>query len=425
MTVRRLLTVGHSYVVALNRRLAHELARAGGDRWEVTAAAPQFVRGDLRPIALEPLAQEACRLQPVRAYLTRWPHFLSYGSRLRDIVRERWDLVHSWEEPYVFAGYQIAKWVRSDVPMVFWTAQNLPKRYPPPFNYFERTCLNRCSGWLACGHTTVSNLAQRGYGSKPHGVFPLGVDIDVFRPDKASGRNMRRSLGWSETGPPVVGYLGRFVPEKGVQLLTQSLDRLRSPWRALIVGGGPLESRLREWGKRFPDDRVRVVTGVPHNEVPAYVCAMGMLAAPSQTAPHWREQLGRMIIEAMASGVPVIGSDSGEIPYVIGDAGLVLPEAETAAWTDGMAKLLDSPKLQADLAARGLDRARSMFAWSCIARRHLQFFDQLLETHGRPSVALSDQLEQVSTECSEFELPVTDTIEPVSESKTRVPVHRD
>src|SRR5262245_13365803 len=107
MTVRRLLTIGHSYVVALNRRLAHELARAGGDRWEVTAAAPQFVRGDLRPIALEPLAQEACRLVPVRAYLTRWPHCFFYGRLVRGIVRERWDLVHSWEEPYVFAGYQI------------------------------------------------------------------------------------------------------------------------------------------------------------------------------------------------------------------------------------------------------------------------------------------------------------------------------
>jgi glycosyltransferase involved in cell wall biosynthesis len=401
------------------------MARAGADRWEVTAAAPQFVRGDLRPIALEPLAQEACRLLPVRAYLTRWPHFFSYGSRLREFVRERWELVHSWEEPYVFAGYQIAKWVRSDVPVVFWTAQNLPKRYPPPFSYFERTCLSRCSGWLACGHTTVSTLAQRGYGGKPHGVFPLGVDIDVFRPDKAAGRNIRRKLGWSESGPPVVGYLGRFVTEKGVPLLMQALEGLHSPWRALIVGGGPLESKLREWGKRFPDERVRVVTGVPHNDVSAYVCAMDLLAAPSQTTKYWREQLGRMLIEAMACGVPVIGSDSGEIPYVIGDAGLVIPEADTGAWTDGVAKLLDSPKLQADLAVQGLERARSMFAWSCIARRHLQFFDEILETRGRPTATPTDQIERDTTECSEFVLPVIDTIGPVSDSKARIVVHRD
>ena len=317
----RLLMIGHSYVVALNRRLPHELARVGAGRWEVTAAAPTFVHGDLRPISLEHFPGEACRLVSVPAYLTRRPHVMLYGRSLRRLLREPWDMVHCWEEPYVVAGFQLARWTPRDVPFVFWTAQNLSKQYPPPFRWFERYCVGRCAGWQACGHTTVATLAPRGYSAKPHRVMPLGVDMEVFRPDAGAGAEVRRSLGWVESGPPVVGFLGRFAPEKGVWVLTAALDELRTPWRALFVGGGKLEGEIRAWADKYPDDRVRVVTGVPHDAVPPYLNAMDILAAPSQTTPQWREQLGRMLIEAMACGVAVVGSGSGEIPYVIGDAG--------------------------------------------------------------------------------------------------------
>src|SRR5262245_65212531 len=98
---RRLLSVAHSYCVALNRRLAHEMTRAGGDRWEVTAVAPAFFRGELRPVPLELIANEPCRLEVVPAYFTRQIHVMLYGRRLRQILREPWDLVHCWEEPYI------------------------------------------------------------------------------------------------------------------------------------------------------------------------------------------------------------------------------------------------------------------------------------------------------------------------------------
>ncbi len=377
MSARRLLTVGHSYVVALNRRLADEMARAGAGRWEVTAVAPRFMVGDLRPIWLEPLPKEADRLHPVRMYGSRFPHVMAYGRELRSLLRGGWDLVHMWEEPYVLAGFQVCRWTPAATPLVFWTAQNLSKRYPPPFDWFERYCVRRCAGWLACGQTVVDTLGPRGYAAKPHRILPLGVDVEVFRPDPAAGAAVRRSLGWAEGGPPVVGYLGRFVPEKGVRLLTRVLDRVSTPWRALFVGGGRLERELRAWAARH-GDRVRVVTGVPHDGVPRHLNAMDVLAAPSQTTRRWREQLGRMLIEAFACGVAVLGSDSGEVPHVIADAGLVVPEADEAAWEAALAHLLDSPARRADLAARGLARARDLYAWPVIARRHLDFFEEIL-----------------------------------------------
>ena len=92
---------------------------------------------------------------------------------------------------------------------------------------------------------------------------------------------------------------------------------------------------------------MRIVTGVPHDKVPEYLNAMDLLVAPSQTTPWWKEQFGRMLIEAMACGVPVIGSDSGEIPYVIGDAGMVVSDVDVAGWARAIATLVESPDRRA------------------------------------------------------------------------------
>lgn len=379
---RRLLTVGHSYVVALNRRLGHEMAIAGRGEWDVTVAAPKFMHGDLRPIALERYANEACRLVEVGVHFSKHIHTMVYGWGLRRVLREPWDLVHCWEEPFVLSGAQIGYWA-GRAPVVYYTFQNIDKRYPFPFSAIERWCGRRCAGWLAAAKTVEEVVAKRpgGYAEKPHRMIPLGVDLDVFRPNAAAKAAVLRGLNWSVAGPPVIGMLGRFVPEKGIEMLQRALVALNTPWRAMFVGGGAMEPQLRAWAAT-QEDRVRVVTGVKHDEVPAYLNGMDLLVAPSRTTPRWREQLGRMLLEAFACGVPVIGSDSGEIPHVVGDSGLILPEADEAAWTDGMARLLESSKLREELTQRGLERVRTEFAWPVIARRHLAFLDELLATRG-------------------------------------------
>ncbi|MCE9561939.1 MAG: glycosyltransferase family 4 protein [Planctomycetes bacterium] len=377
---RRLLTVGHSYTVGLNRRLADEMARQGAGRWEVTAVAPAFVHGDLRPIRLEPISGETCQLVPVTAYCSRRPHIMFYGRALRSLLRERWDMIHCWEEPFILAGGQVSHWARGQR-LVYYTFQNIAKRYPPPFSWIERDAMSRASGWIAAGHTVLTAIGdQRGYADKPHRMITLGVDTAIFRPDLDSGMDVRQALGWSDPGPPVVGYLGRFVLEKGLRRLIAALDGMPSPWRALFVGGGPLEGELRSWAARLSGDRVRVVTGVPHEAVPRYLNAMDVLAAPSQTTPRWKEQLGRMLIEGMACGVPVVGSESGEIPFVIGDGGLVLPEADQGSWALGLCDLLENPSRRKEMSEAGRMRVQTEFAWPVIAQRHLEFFDRVIHT---------------------------------------------
>src|SRR5215469_6723840 len=267
---RRLLSIAHSYCIALNRRLAHEMGKVGRENWEVTAVAPSFFSGDLRPLSMERTGNEACSSESVPAYLTRYIHVMFYGWRLSKILQCNWDLVHCWEEPYIIPGGQIAMWTPKNIPLVFWTGQNIDKNYPFPFCSIENYCVNRCAGWGAYGESVLHTLLARGYGRKPHAVLPLGVELGVFHPNAAARARRRQELGWENNQAPIVGFVGRFVPEKGISLLMRSLDSIRSPWRAVFVGTGPMKEEIKRWAKRH-GDRVRVLSNVEHGEVASYL----------------------------------------------------------------------------------------------------------------------------------------------------------
>ena len=371
---RRLLTIGHSYCVALNRRLPHEIARAGD--WDVTAVGPARFHGDFGWHTLEPTPDELCSVVPVPVRFGRRIHVMRYGRGLSSLLAEPWDLVHCWEEPYVAAAAQIARGMAPNVPLVLATFQNIAKRYPPPFNWIERYSMARADGVIAFGRTAAEVMTARGFNRAPVAVIPPGVDVTEFRPDEARRAATLARLGWPD-GPPVVGFLGRLVPEKGIEWLTSVLDGVTTPWRALVVGSGALEKMVSAWGGRYAD-RVRVVTTAQHDEVPAYLNAMDVLCAPSQTTPRWCEQFGRMLIEAFASGVAVVASTSGEIPYVVADAGLLVAEDDLTGWQQAIETLTTERARRCELARRGRERAESVYGWSVVARQHLDFFERVM-----------------------------------------------
>lgn len=376
--MKRLLTIGHSYVVAGNRELAHQMALEGGREWQVTAIAPEEFRGDLRRIAAEPIVGEACALQTLPVRFDRVPHLMWYGGAARDVLAGEWDVVHCWEEPYTFSAARIAGALAPRAKLVVASFQNIAKHYPWPLRAFERHTMRRAAGWIAFGETVRQALEDRsGYDDKPCRVIPPGIDLQRFRPHAAAGHAVRARLGWPG-GAFVAGYLGRFVEAKGLPILIDALERCRADWRALFVGGGPLEEVLRAFAARHPG-RVHVETGVPHSDVPDWLNAMSILCAPSQTTVTWREQFGRMLIEAMGCGIPVVASDSGEMPFVLGDAGMVAGEHDAAGWAAAIDQLAGDALMRAELSERGLARARSRFAWSAVARAHLAFFSAVAE----------------------------------------------
>jgi glycosyltransferase involved in cell wall biosynthesis len=161
-------------------------------------------------------------------------------------------------------------------------------------------------------------------------------------------------------GNPVftVGFAGRLVPEKGITDLLEAVRRMPGPVRLLVIGDGPMRERLESAGldveirRRVPNARVR----------DEGYAEMDVLAVPSRTTETWAEQFGRVLVEAMLCGRPVVGYDSGEIGWVIRTAGggEVVPEGDVAGLAAALERMR-SPERRAELAARGRAGAERHF----------------------------------------------------------------
>src|SRR5262249_1025710 len=150
-------------------------------------------------------------------------------------------------------------------------------------------------------------------------VLPqLGVDPECYVRSGKATEHVRLGLA-----PPVVGYIGRVVPEKAVEVLVDAVAALDA--RLLIVGDGSARAGLEARPAGWPRGKARFVGAVKDTDVPEYLAAMDVLVLPSRTTDTWAEQFGHVLIEAMAAGVPVVGSSSGAIPEVVGDAGVIVP----------------------------------------------------------------------------------------------------
>jgi glycosyltransferase involved in cell wall biosynthesis len=192
----------------------------------------------------------------------------------------------------------------------------------------------------------------------PIEVVPLGVDVDVF----ASAE----PIALADAPPPRIGFLGRLEPVKGLDVLLEAFDRLSAPATLVIAGDGSECARIE--AAAMKRDRVRVLPPIAFEHVPSFLRAMDLIVLPSVTIPPLhREQFGRALVEAMAAGVPVIGSDSGGIPETIGDAGIVVPERDSHALAAAIERVLADAVLRQALIERGRLRVRGRYAWSEVA----------------------------------------------------------
>jgi glycosyltransferase involved in cell wall biosynthesis len=285
-------------------------------------------------------------------------HFWHFAGLRRWLDRLAPDLVHVDEEPYNLAtGLALRLAARRGVPRLFFTWQNLHRRYPPPFGWWERYALRATQHALAGSAEAASVLRHKGYRG-PVSVIPqFGVDPDVFYP-----RERREGAAF------VVGYAGRLVEEKGLPILLAAFAGLPTGCHLEIAGSGPLRAELaRQAAALGVAARVRFLDQAPSGAMPTIVAGWDALALPSLTRANWKEQFGRILVEAMASGVPCVGSDSGEIPHVLGDAGLVVREGDADALGAALRRLLDDRELRRALAARGRARVLARYTHARIA----------------------------------------------------------
>jgi len=281
----------------------------------------------------------------------------AYQSLFTGLIRStKPDAIYIQHEPYGAATAQVylANRMTRRVPIGFYAAQNIFKNYPPPFRWTEKMVLDDSSFCFPVTNEALEVLRNKGYRGDAE-VLPLAVDSTLYRPMPEAALELRQKLGIGEN-EPVIGYLGRFVPEKGLITLVKALKLIESlPWRCVLVGNGPLEPQIRSaLAEAGLTDRVLFPGYVAHTEAPAWLSMFDMLALPSETQANWKEQFGRVIVEANACGTPVIGSSCGEIPAVIGHTGggIVVAESSPEELAAALRSLIEDPVRRAELAAR-------------------------------------------------------------------------
>jgi glycosyltransferase involved in cell wall biosynthesis len=296
---------------------------------------------------------------------------------MKKLIREiNPDIIELWEEPFSAVTAQAihaARKINPDIKIIFFSAQNIRKKYPPPFSWFERYTHRHADFAFVMNRDAQEILQERGW-QKGSIVLPLGVNPNRFKRLDAS--TLRKRLGLNKF---TIGFIGKLDRQKGVPDLVKAFGMLKDEANLLIIGEGPMAGPLRNLIDKLDISAdSRIIPPVPYSEIPEYLNCMDVLVLPSVTLPGLKEQFGRVLIEAMSCEVPVIGSSSGEIPAIIGDAGLVFPERDLETLLHRLRTIINNPADARDLSRRSRERVLRKYDWKIIARKQIEIYSTLM-----------------------------------------------
>jgi glycosyltransferase involved in cell wall biosynthesis len=370
----RVLRIAHSSLTPALRHRERALARSYP---EVDLQVITTERWREAEVDVDAAPDDLLAVSTARPYLSRHIQLFAYDPRpiIRALRSHRPHLIDLGHESYSVACAEIltlCSWFAPEVPIVMQANQNIHHNYPPPFNWLEQRAFRRVAAAYGCSETVCEVLRAKGF-SKPAPIIPFGVNTETFRPQAVTGTR--------SNGPLTIGFAGRMLPGKGLNVLAGALEKLKSEaWRLLVVGDGAerqeFEQRLTAAGLR---DRAVFTGAVNYDLVPEYFQQMDVLVLPTETTKRIREQFGRVLVEAMASGVPVIGSTCGAIPEVIGDAGLVFTEGDADALADALRRMLSDEDLRESLVQAGLEQVKR-YSWERVAEKTYELFRQVLKS---------------------------------------------
>jgi len=351
----KILALSHACVTPVNQAFFATVERLTG--WDITLTVPETWIGEYG-------RRRAARWEDFEGRIVQYPVLLSgnvplhaYRSFFVSLLREEEpDAIYVHHEPYGIATFQMYianHWVGHH-PIGFFTWQNIVKTYPAPIRHLERWVYRTSDFAFAGSESATKTLRIKGYDG-PVTLLPGSVSTGQYSAS-ANREAIRTRLGVGEE-KLIIGFMGRIVQEKGLSCLLYALHAIRDlPWRCVIVGEGDARTALEAKVSALDlSERILFIGYVPHTEASDYLSAFDVTVMPSETQENWREQFGRVIIESMASGTPVVGSDSGEIPHLIRrtEGGMVFPEGDAEAFAERLRTILSDDELRFSLARSG------------------------------------------------------------------------
>ncbi|MDJ0772131.1 MAG: hormogonium polysaccharide biosynthesis glycosyltransferase HpsO [Mastigocoleus sp. MO_167.B18] len=387
----KILVASHTYIVNLNCEKLRALSKLAPDI-EVTVLVPKRWRpGGVQKKITEAqyYEEDSFRIIPITNFSQNHQGLLTFGTDLIGVIRNfNPDIVQVEQGSRGLAYAEIItlnNLLGIKAKNIFFTWWNLPYQLNFLASFLEKYNLKYSHGIISGNQDGAEILRQRGYQGLIKVMPQLGVDDTLFKPNPQP--ELKQKLGITDTDF-IVGFVGRFVQEKGILTLLKSLISIKDkPWKFLLLGRGELKSEIINRAKENNiQDRIILVESVPHHEVCNYINLMNTLVLPSETSYKfktltsigWKEQFGHVIIEAMSCQVPVIGSNSGEIPHVIGDAGLVFPEGDVKALANCLLRLIEKPEFAQNLGLMGYTKVIAQYTNKALAKQQLEFYQEVI-----------------------------------------------
>ena len=286
------------------------------------------------------------------------------------------DIIDIWEEAWGLISAHTC-WLRNrllpSAKILSETEANIPRTHPFPFKQFRTYTLRNTDHAVTRQTEGIKVLREKGY-TGPVDVVGNAVDADLFRPmDKEA---CKRALGLSGF---IVGYVGRLIEAKGLMDIVEALPDCPPDLTLIFVGTGPfkeaLQTRVAQLGLAT---RVHFLPSRKMEELPQVMNAIDALLLVSRTTRTWKEQFGRVIIEAQACCTSVIGSDSGAIPEVIDQGGIVVRESNVAEIAAAICRLKGDPALCLRMGRLGRRQVEKLYTWKSVSERMREIYDKMM-----------------------------------------------
>lgn len=387
----KILVASHTYIVDLNCEKLRQLSQLQDDIEVVVVVPSRWRPGGVQNNIIEPVAKTegTFRIVPIENFSENNQGLLTFKPDIIKLLKQfQPDIIQVEQGAKSLAYAQLItlnKLQNLKAKNVFFTWWNIPYQNKFPISLLEKYNLSNTHGLISGNQDGVDILRKHGYRNQATVLPQLGVDETLFTLRQQP--ELAQKLG-IDNNKFTIGFVGRFVPEKGILTLMKSLANLKDlSWQLLLLGRGQLKDKIEETATETGiKERLTIVESVPHDKVPHYINLMDTLVLPSETtykfktltAAGWKEQFGHVLIEAMASRVTVIGSDSGEIPNVINDAGLIFPEGDVDTLSHCLRQLIEKPYLNQELATKGYQRAITKYTNQALAKEQLNFYQELI-----------------------------------------------